>query len=120
MNMPIGAPHLDGVVIFKCRRCKNNRPHRILDRHVYQDELLYLLMCENCEDGNIMRASEELKELWVDLQLCKCGKYKLGEQVCLQCKLNEGAQNERFEKARTRVGGCECNRRGCEGCERPA
>jgi|VirMetMinimDraft_7_1064189.scaffolds.fasta_scaffold505783_1 hypothetical protein len=75
----------DTVKVFKCNLCTNNRPHKLLDSYLYDEQILWLVVCENCENARIINEIDHLEREDAKVVRCKCGKWKLKGQKCLEC-----------------------------------
>lgn len=77
------------IAVFKCNKCASNRPHLVLDNYEYDNNPLWLVVCQNCEDGRIVQVNDQVGRSGKIVR-CKCGKYKLENQLCEICrKLDE-------------------------------
>lgn len=81
------TPEGGQIAVFKCNKCNSNRPHKILDHYLYQDDPLWLVVCENCQDARIIYVKDQIDKEAGRIVRCKCGKYKLGNQQCEICKI---------------------------------
>lgn len=78
------------LAVFKCNKCANNRPHLVLDNYEYDNNPLYLVVCQNCENGRIVQVNDQIGREMGKIVRCQCGKYKLENQFCEICrKLDE-------------------------------
>lgn len=77
------------IEVFKCLSCNSKRPHALYAKYVYNDDEVWLVVCENCEKGRVIYANERITVEQSFIIRCKCGKWKLKGQKCLECIILE-------------------------------